>query len=70
MFDGLNYREMIVLSYAKFPEMLEKSELEDDYKKWRKCTAPYMVRHGKISMSLGAHTYGTDVADFENLLAA
>ena len=70
VFNGLTYREMIVLSYTKFPEMLEKSELGDNYQEWRKDAALSMARSGKISMSLGAHIYGTGVADFEDLLAA
>ena len=70
VFNGLQYREMIVLSYTKWPEMLEKSELRDDYQEWRKDAALSMVKRGKISMSLGAQIYGTGVADFENFLAA
>lgn len=69
VFNGLTYREMIALSYTKFPEMLEKSELRDKYQEWRKGAALSMVKHDKISMSLGAQIYGTDVADFEDCLA-
>lgn len=65
-FNGLTYRELIVLSYTKFPEMLKKSELADDYQKWRKDAALSMVKGGKISLSLGAQIYGTGVADFED----
>ena len=68
VFNGLTYREMIVLSYTKFPEMLEKSELRDNYQRWRKDAALSMVRRGRISMSLGAQIYGMGVADFEDYL--
>ena len=70
VFNGLTYREMIVLSYTKFPEMLEKSELGDDYQEWREDAALSMAGRGKISMSLGAHIYGTGVADFEDIPTA
>lgn len=69
-FNGLTYRELIVLSYTKFPEMLEKSDIIEDYQKWRKDAALSMVKHGKISLSLGAHIYGIGVADFEDCLVA
>lgn len=68
VFNRLTYRELIVLSYTKFPEMLEKSELVDDYQEWRKKAALSMVKSGKISLSLGAHIYGTGVADFEDII--
>ena len=68
VFNRLTYREMIVLAYTKFPEMLEKSELVDDYQTWRKEAALSMVKSGKISMSLGAHIYGTGVVDFEDIV--
>ncbi len=70
VFNGLTYREMIALSYTKFPEMLEKSELSDKYQEWRKDAALSMAGRGKISMSLGAQIYGTGVADFEDCLAS
>lgn len=59
----------MVLSYTQFPEILEKSELGDDYQKW-KDAALLMVRQDRISLSLGAQIYGTDVVDFEVRLAA
>ena len=70
VFNGLTYRELIVLSYTKFPEMLEKSDLRDNYQEWRKDAALSMVKRGQISTSLGAYIYGTGVADFEDCLAA
>lgn len=69
VFNGLKYNEMISLSYTKFPEMLEKSEIRDEYQAWRKDAALSMVRRGKISMSLGAQIYGTGVADFEDIIS-
>ena len=68
VFTRLTYREMIVLSYTKFPEMLEKSELKDRYHEWRKDAALSMVKNGRISLSLGAHICGMGVADFEDMV--
>lgn len=50
-FNCLTYRELTVLSYTKFPEMLKKSKLVADYQKWRKEAALSMVKSGKISIA-------------------
>ena len=68
VFSRLAYREMIVLSYTKFPEMKEKSKLVKEYEMWRKDAALSMVKGGKISRSLGAKIYGMGVVEFDDYL--
>ena len=68
VFNRLTYREMIVLSYTKFPEMLEKSKLKKNYEEWRREAALSRVKSDKISISLGARIYGMSLTDFNDYL--
>ena len=72
--NNLTYTELIVLTYTKFPEMLEKSEQKDKYEQWREEAALSMVKHDKISFSLGVQISGLDREEFgkklDNILSS
>lgn len=66
--NGLSYRELIVMTYTKYPQMLENSKLVDDYEKWREKVAISMFRDDKASFSLAAQLSGLGKKKFDDRL--
>ncbi len=58
LLDSLDYREMIVYSYALFPEMAERSEIVDNFESWRRDAATSMYLKGAVSFALAARISG------------
>ena len=54
LLNSLDYREMIVYSYALFPEMAENSDIVDSFKSWRVDAATSMYLKGAVSFALAA----------------
>lgn len=65
----LTYRELIVLTYTKYPEMLKNSTQKDKYEKWRVDAALSMVKNAKTSFMLGVRMSGLDFDEFGGRLA-
>ena len=68
--NSLDYRELVVLMYFEYPEMLQKTSLRDKYENWREDGALSMVSKEKISFSLGASISGLDKETFRARLGA
>ena len=68
LLNGLDYRELIVYSYALFPEMAEHSELVDKFESWRVDAAVSMYLKGAVSLALAAHISNLGRDGFENHL--
>ena len=66
----LDYRELVVLMYFEYPEMLEKASRRDKYEDWREDAALSMASKEKISFSLGAAISGLDREAFRARLEA
>ena len=58
LLNGLDYREMIVYSYALFPEMAERSEIVENFKSWQLDAARSMYLKGAVSFALAARISG------------
>ena len=63
--NNLNYREMIVYSYTKFPEMAKHSEILDDFESWRVDAAVSIYLKGAVSFALAARMSGMNREEFE-----
>lgn len=68
LLNSLDYREMIVYSYGKFPEMKKGSEIVDDFESWRIDKATSMYLKGSISFALAATISGLGRDGFEGHL--
>lgn len=68
LLNELDYRELIVYSYALFPEMTEHSEIVDDFKSWRVDAATSMYLGGAVSFALAARISGLGREGFEDYL--
>ncbi len=66
--NNLEYRQMIVYSYALFPEMAKHSEIVDDFESWRVEEATAMYLKGSVSFALAATISGLGRDDFESHL--
>lgn len=58
LLDSLDYRELIVYSYALFPEMTKRSEIVDDFESWQLDAARSMYLKGAVSFALAARISG------------
>lgn len=68
LLNELDYRELIVYSYALYPEMTEKSEIVDNFKSWRVDAATSMYLKGAASLALAANMSGLGRENFEDHL--
>ena len=68
LLNSLNYREMIVYSYTKFPEMAKDSEILYNFKSWRVDAAVSTYLKGAVSFALAARMSGMDREEFETHL--
>ena len=68
--NSLDYRELVVLMYFEYPEMLENTNQREEYEKWRENAALSMVSKEKISFSLGASISGLGKEKFRTRLEA
>lgn len=66
LLNGLDYRQMIVYSYALFPEMTKLSEIVDSFESWRMEETMAMYLKGSISFALAATISGLGRIGFEN----
>lgn len=66
LLNGLDYHQMIVYSYALFPEMAEHSEIAGDFESWRVDEATAMYLKGSVSFALAATISGLGRDGFEN----
>lgn len=65
LLNSLNYREMMVYSYTKFPEMTKCSEILDDVESWRVDAAVSTYLKGAVSFALAARMSGMNREEFE-----
>lgn len=68
LLNGLDYREMIVYSYALFPEMIKHSGIVDKFESWRVDAAVSMYLKGAVSFALAAEISGIGRAKLEDHL--
>ena len=68
LLNELDYRELVVYSYALYPEMAENSEIVDDFKSWRVDAATSMYLKGAASFALAASMSGMGRENFEEHL--
>ena len=68
LLNEMDYRELIVYSYALYPEMTENSEIVDDFKSWRVDAAISMYLKGAASFALAASMSGLGRENFEDHL--
>ena len=68
LLNNLDYREMIVYSYALFPDMAEHSNIADRFGSWRMDAAVSMYLKGAVSLALAADISGLDRDSFEDHL--
>lgn len=66
--NNLEYRQMIVYSYALFPEMAKHSEIVGDFESWRVEEATAMYLKGSVSFALAATISGLGRDGFGNHL--
>lgn len=68
LLNRLDYREMIVYSYTRFPEMAERSDIVADFESWREDAAISTYLKGVVSFALAMRMSGMDREDFETRL--
>ena len=68
LLNNLDYREMIVYSYALFPDMTKHIDIEDKFESWREDAAVSMYLKGAVSLALAADISGLARDDFEDHL--
>lgn len=68
LLNSLDYREMIVYAYGKFPEMREGSEIVEDFESWRLDKSTSMYLKGSVSLALAATISGLGREGFEDHL--
>lgn len=68
LLNSLDYREMIVYSYALFPDMVKHSDIADKFESWRVDAAVSMYLKGAVSFALAANISGLGRDGFENHL--
>lgn len=68
LLNRLDYREMIVYSYTKFPEMAERSDIVADFESWREDAAITAYLKGAVSFALAMGMSGMGREDFETRL--
>ena len=68
LLNNLDYRQMIVYSYALFPEMAKHSEIVSDFESWRVEEAITMYLKGSVSFALAATISGLGRDGFEKHL--
>lgn len=66
--NNLDYHQMIVYSYALFPEMAEHSEIVSNFESWRVEEATAMYLKGSVSFALAATISGLGRDGFGNHL--
>ena len=68
LLNRLDYREMIVYSHTKFPEMAARSEIMDKFESWREDAAVSTYLKGVVSFALALSMSGMSREDFETRL--
>ena len=68
LLNDLDYRELIVYSYALFPEMTEHGEISDKFESWRVDAAVSMYLKGAVSLALAARISNLGRDGFEDHL--
>ena len=65
LLNNLDYRELIVYSYALFPDMTKQSDIVDKFESWRVDAAVSMYLKGAVSLALAANISGLGRDGFE-----
>ena len=68
LLNGLDYKEMIVYSYALFPEIADHSDIADKFESWRVDAAVSMYLKGAVSLALAARISNLGRDGFEDHL--